>query len=126
MVPGGFGKRGILGKIGSIKFARENNIPFLGICFGMQLAVIEMARNILGIQDANSSEFSHCNNSIVGLMTEWTTSDNTTEKRSKNDDLGGTMRLGSYEAKLKKGSKIYNIYKYIDIDIDIDIDMHRL
>ena len=77
----------------------------------MQLAVIEMARNILGMQDANSSEFSNCTNSIVGLMTEWTTSDNTTEKRSKNDDLGGTMRLGSYEAKLRKGSKIYNIYK---------------
>ena len=77
----------------------------------MQLAVIEMARNILGMQDANSSEFSNCTNSIVGLMTEWITSDNTTEKRSKNDDLGGTMRLGSYEAKLRKGSKIYNIYK---------------
>ena len=111
LVPGGFGERGSEGKIAAIKYARENKIPYFGICFGMQLAVIEMARNILGIQDANSSEFSNCNNSIVGLMTEWTTSDNTTEKRSKNDDLGGTMRLGSYEAKLRKGSKIYNIYK---------------
>ena len=111
LVPGGFGERGSEGKIAAIKHARENKIPYFGICFGMQLAVIEMARNILGMQDANSSEFSNCTNSIVGLMTEWTTSDNTTEKRSKNDDLGGTMRLGSYEAKLRKGSKIYNIYK---------------
>ena len=111
LVPGGFGERGSEGKIAAIQYARENKIPYFGICFGMQLAVIEMARNILGIQDANSSEFSNCNNSIVGLMTEWTTSDNTTEKRSKNDDLGGTMRLGSYEAKLRKDSKIYNIYK---------------
>ena len=70
LVPGGFGERGAEGKIEAIKFARENNIPYFGICFGMQLAVIEMARNILDIKDANSSEFSNCSNSIVGLMTE--------------------------------------------------------
>ena len=82
-----------------------------------------MARNILGIQDANSSEFSNCNNSIVGLMTEWTTSDNTTEKRSKNDDLGGTMRLGSYEAKLEKAVK-YIIYIKTKLSMkDIVTDM---
>ena len=94
LVPGGFGERGAEGKIAAIKFARENNIPYFGICFGMQLAVIEMARNILDIKDANSSEFSNCSNSIVGLMTEWSTSDNNKEKRTEDSDLGGTMRLG--------------------------------
>ncbi len=111
LVPGGFGERGSEGKIAAIKFARENNVPYFGICFGMQLAVIEMARNILGITDANSSEFSDCTNSIVGLMTEWSTSNNGVEKRSKDSDLGGTMRLGSYSAILRKNSKIFNIYK---------------
>ena len=111
LVPGGFGERGSEGKIAAIRFARENNVPYFGICFGMQLAVIEMARNILGITDANSSEFSDCTNSIVGLMTEWSTSNNGVEKRSKDSDLGGTMRLGSYSAILRKNSKIFNIYK---------------
>ena len=120
LVPGGFGERGAEGKIAAIKFARENNIPYFGICFGMQLAVIEMARNILDIKDANSSEFSNCSNSIVGLMTEWSTSDNNKEKRTEDSDLGGTMRLGSYEARLKKNSKIYNIYKN-----DIINERHR-
>ena len=120
LVPGGFGERGAEGKIAAIKFARENNIPYFGICFGMQLAVIEMARNILDIKDANSSEFSNCSNSIVGLMTEWSTSDNNKEKRTEDSDLGGTMRLGSYEARLKKNSKIYSIYKN-----DIINERHR-
>ena len=111
LVPGGFGERGAEGKIAAIRFARENRIPYFGICFGMQLAVIEMARNILGILDANSSEFANCKNSIVGLMTEWSTANNVTEKRTVNSDLGGTMRLGSYEANLRRDSKIYNIYK---------------
>ena len=115
LVPGGFGERGAEGKIVAIEYARKNNIPYFGICFGMQLAVIEMARNILGIKDANSSEFSNCTNSIVGMMTEWLTSENYIEKRSANSDLGGTMRLGSYKAKLKKDSKIYNIYKSDEI-----------
>ena len=110
LVPGGFGERGSAGKILAIQFARERNIPYFGICFGMQLAVIEMARNILGIKDANSSEFSNCTNSIVGLMTEWSTSENTKEIRSKSSDLGGTMRLGSYEARLRKNTKIHEIY----------------
>ena len=110
LVPGGFGERGSAGKILAIQFARERNIPYFGICFGMQLAVIEMARNILGIKDANSSEFSNCTNSIVGLMTEWSTSENTKEIRTKSSDLGGTMRLGSYEARLRKNTKIHEIY----------------
>ena len=111
LVPGGFGERGAEGKILAINYARIANIPYFGICFGMQLAVIEMARNILGIKDANSSEFSNCSNSIVGLMTEWSNSQNKIEKRSENSDLGGTMRLGAYKAKLKKGSKVHDIYQ---------------
>ena len=111
LVPGGFGERGAEGKILAINYARTTNIPYFGICFGMQLAVIEMARNILGIKDANSSEFSNCSNSIVGLMTEWSNSQNKIEKRSENSDLGGTMRLGAYKAKLKKGSKVHDIYQ---------------
>ena len=111
LVPGGFGERGAEGKILAINYARTTNIPYFGICFGMQLAVIEMARNILGIKDANSSEFSNCSNSIVGLMTEWSNSQNKIEKRSENSNLGGTMRLGAYKAKLKKGSKVHDIYQ---------------
>ena len=111
LVPGGFGERGAEGKILAINYARTANIPYFGICFGMQLAVIEMARNILGIKDANSSEFSNCTNYIVGLMTEWSNSQNKIEKRSENSDLGGTMRLGAYKAKLKKGSKVHDIYQ---------------
>ncbi len=110
LVPGGFGERGAEGKILAIEYARNKMIPYFGICFGMQLAVIEMARNILGINDANSSEFSNCTNSIVGLMTEWSNSSNTTEMRSKDSDIGGTMRLGAFDAVLKKNSKIHNIY----------------
>ncbi len=120
LVPGGFGERGAEGKILAINYARTANIPYFGICFGMQLAVIEMARNILGIKDANSSEFSNCSNSIVGLMTEWSNSQNKIEKRSENSDLGGTMRLGAYKAKLKKGSKVYDIYQSENI-----IERHR-
>ena len=110
LVPGGFGERGAEGKIAAIKYARENKIPYFGICFGMQLAVIEMARNILGIKEANSSEFPDCKESIVGLMTEWSNVDSTTEKRTKESDLGGTMRLGAYEAKLNNNSKAREIY----------------
>ena len=110
LVPGGFGERGAEGKIQAIKYARENKIPYFGICFGMQLAVIEMARNLLQIKDANSSEFGDCKVPLVGLMTEWSNEDKTTEKRTENSDLGGTMRLGAYEAMLKKDSKVQKIY----------------
>ena len=110
LVPGGFGKRGISGKINSIKYARENNIPFLGICFGMQLAVIEFARNKLKIKNAGSSEF-NINNSenIIGLMTEWE-KNGKHEIRNTNSDYGGTMRLGSYECRIKKNTLAYKIY----------------
>ncbi len=110
LVPGGFGIRGVEGKISSIKYARENNIPFFGICLGMQLAVIEIAQNLLKIKDANSSEFSNVKNPVVGLMTEWT-KDNVKVSRSEESDKGGTMRLGSYPCDLKKGSLVYNIYQ---------------
>jgi len=116
LVPGGFGERGSEGKIMAINYARINNVPYFGICFGMQLAVIEMARNLLNIENASSSEFGNCQNSIVGLMTEWITSDNKLEKRHLNGDLGGTMRLGSYKAKIKKYSKVYEIYKSDEIN----------
>ena len=109
LVPGGFGSRGIEGKIDAIKYARKYNIPFFGICLGMQLAVIEIAQNVLNIKNANSSEFKQTSNSVIGLMTEWVKG-NKIEKRSKNSNKGGTMRLGSYKAKLKKNSKIYSIY----------------
>ena len=114
LVPGGFGERGIDGKLCSITFARENDIPYFGICLGMQLAVIEIAKNVLKINDANSTEFGKTNNPVVGLMTEWVR-DNTKFTRSEESDKGGTMRLGSYPCKLKKGSLVYSIYDTIQI-----------
>ena len=110
LIPGGFGYRGIEGKIIAIKYARENNIPFFGICLGMQLAVIEIARNVLKLEKANSTEFIETDDPVVGLMTEWNSQDKL-EKRNINSDKGGTMRLGAYEAILKEGSKIKKIYK---------------
>ena len=110
LIPGGFGKRGITGKINSIKYAREQNIPFLGICFGMQLAVIEYAKNILGMKKASSSEFdSKVSENVIGLMTEWI-KDGKQVKRDKNTEYGGSMRLGSYKCILKKRTLIKNIY----------------
>ena len=114
LVPGGFGERGIDGKLCSITFARENDIPYFGICLGMQLAVIEIAKNVLKINDANSTEFGKTNNPVVGLMTEWVR-DNTKFSRSEESDKGGTMRLGSYPCNLKKGSLVYSIYDTIQI-----------
>jgi len=114
LVPGGFGERGIDGKLCSITFARENDIPYFGICLGMQLAVIEIAKNVLKINDANSTEFGKTNNPVVGLMTEWVR-DNAKFTRSEESDKGGTMRLGSYPCNLKKGSLVYSIYDTIQI-----------
>jgi len=114
LVPGGFGERGIDGKVCSITFARENDIPYFGICLGMQLAVIEIAKNVLKINDANSTEFGKTNNPVIGLMTEWVR-DNTKFTRSEESDKGGTMRLGSYPCNLKKGSLVYSIYDTIQI-----------
>ena len=109
LVPGGFGERGSEGKIRAAQFARERKIPYFGICFGMQMAVIEAARNLAGIEDATSSEFRECDNPIVGLMTEWMKG-NELEERGIDGDLGGTMRLGSYENAFKHDSKIAEIY----------------
>ncbi len=109
LIPGGFGKRGTNGKIEAIRFARLNKIPFLGICYGMQMAIIEFARNKLKIKKATSSEFDKKGVSIVGLMSEW---DKDGKKvRGTDKELGGTMRLGSYDAKLKENSLIKKIYK---------------
>ena len=110
LVPGGFGERGSEGKILSIKYARENNIPFLGICFGMQMAVIEAARNLTNIPDPGSSEFGIFKSSIVGLLLEWTKG-NTVEIRSSEDDLGGSMRLGAYECHISDGSLAKDVYQ---------------
>ena len=109
LVPGGFGERGTEGKIHAVKFARERKVPFFGICFGMQMAVIEAARNLLGIEDASSSEFGPTEHAVVGLMTEWIKG-NQIEKRAANGDLGGTMRLGAYPAHLRRGTKVHEIY----------------
>ncbi len=109
LIPGGFGVRGSEGKIKAIRLARENNVPFLGICFGMQMAVIEAARHLAGISDASSSEFGKIKNPIVGLMTEWL-SGNSQITRDENGDLGGTMRLGAYDCVLSEGSLARRLY----------------
>ena len=109
LIPGGFGKRGTEGKIAAISYARKNKIPFLGICYGMQMAVIEFARNTLKIKNATSSEFSNSGVNIVGLMDEWD-KDGVIYKGTTKQ-LGGTMRLGLYEAKLRENSLIRKIYK---------------
>ena len=109
LVPGGFGKRGSEGMIAAAGFAREHKVPFLGICFGMQLAMVEAARNLLGLPEASSTEFGPTQEPIVGLMTEWVKG-NALEKRAANGDLGGTMRLGAYPATLARGSRIAGIY----------------
>ncbi|MEL6093120.1 CTP synthase [Bartonella schoenbuchensis] len=109
LVPGAFGGRGAEGKIRAIQFARERKIPFFGICFGMQLACIEAARNIANIVNASSSEFCETKDAVVGLMTEWLKGD-LLEKRTASGNLGGTMRLGSFAAQLKEGSHISQIY----------------
>ncbi|HVW57677.1 MAG TPA: CTP synthase [Rhizobiaceae bacterium] len=109
LVPGGFGERGSEGKILAAKFARERKVPYFGICFGMQMACIEAARSLAGIEKASSTEFGPTQEPIVGLMTEWLKG-NMLEKRMAAGDLGGTMRLGAYQAELSKDSKIAEIY----------------
>jgi len=111
LIPGGFGKRGTEGKISAIKYAREHKIPFLGICLGMQLAVVEFARNKAGLDSANSSEFNNKTKyPVVGLITEWETKDGKVEIRDENSNMGGTMRLGSQKAPVKSKSLAYQIY----------------
>ncbi len=119
LVPGGFGERGSEGKIAAVQFARERRVPYFGICFGMQMAVVEAARHVAGINGAGSTEFGECAEPVVGLMTEWE-HDGIVEHRSKDSDLGGTMRLGAYEAHLAHGSLVHEIY-----DQDVIHERHR-
>ncbi|MDH7795590.1 MULTISPECIES: CTP synthase [unclassified Beijerinckia] len=114
LVPGGFGERGSEGKILAARFARERKVPYFGICFGMQMAVIEAARALAGIDKASSTEFGPSSEPVVGLMTEWMRG-NELEQRHAEGDLGGTMRLGAFKASLKPGSKIAGIYGTTDI-----------
>ena len=114
LVPGGFGQRGSEGKIAAARFARERKLPYFGICFGMQMAVIEAARSLAGLKKAGSSEFGPTAEPLVGLMTEWLKG-NELQKRAESGDMGGTMRLGAYPALLKAGSKIAEIYGKTEI-----------
>ena len=109
LVPGGFGERGTEGKIKAAEFARLRGVPYFGICFGMQMAVIEAARNLAGVAHASSTEFGPCKQPVVGLMTEWLKG-NELEKRQRDGALGGTMRLGAYNATLAPGSRVSEIY----------------
>jgi CTP synthase len=109
LVPGGFGERGTEGKIEAAKFARERQVPYFGICFGMQMAVIEAARHLASLPGAGSTEFGPCEHPVIGLMTEWMRG-NELEQRSVNGDLGGTMRLGAYDAVLDPESRVADIY----------------
>jgi CTP synthase len=114
LVPGGFGQRGAEGKILAAQFARERRVPYFGICFGMQMAVIEAARNLCGIEQANSTEFVPTSEPVVGLMTEWMKG-NELQRRGIIGDLGGTMRLGAYPAILQRGSRVADIYQATEI-----------
>ena len=109
LVPGGFGERGTVGKIEAVRFARERKVPFFGICFGMQMAVIEAARNLAGLEGASSTEFGPCDIPVVGLLTEWARG-NDIERRLAGGDLGGTMRLGAFDAQLAEGSLVRAMY----------------
>ncbi len=119
LVPGGFGQRGAEGKIQAVRYARERKIPYFGICFGMQMAVIEASRSLAGIQEASSTEFGPTPEPVVGLLTEWLRG-NELEKRLAGGDLGGTMRLGSYQAKLTPGSRVAEVYGNTEI-----VERHR-
>ncbi len=119
LVPGGFGERGVAGKIEAVRFARENNVPFFGICFGMQLAVIEACRNQLGLSQASSTEFGPTPEPVVGLMREWQ-SEAGMQTRTESSDLGGTMRVGSYPCRLAPHSLVHKIY-----NTDLIQERHR-
>ncbi|MFQ5763334.1 MAG: CTP synthase [Rhodospirillales bacterium] len=114
LVPGGFGARGSEGKIAAARFARERGIPYFGICFGMQMAVVEAARNMAGLKNAGSTEFGACEHPVVGLMTEWMQGTDL-QRREAGGNLGGTMRLGAYPCVLEKGSRVQAIYDAIEI-----------
>jgi CTP synthase len=114
LVPGGFGARGSEGKIRAARFARERKVPYFGICFGMQMAVVEATRSLAGVPDAGSTEFGPSAEPVVGLLTEWLRG-NELEQRKANGDLGGSMRLGAYQARLRQGSKVADIYGSTEI-----------
>jgi CTP synthase len=114
LVPGGFGQRGTEGKIRAARFARERQVPYFGICFGMQMAVIEATRSLAGVPEAGSTEFGPTSEPVVGLLTEWLRG-NELEKRLANGDMGGTMRLGAYAARLRQGSRVAEIYGSTEI-----------
>ena len=121
LVPGGFGQRGVEGKIATVRYARENKIPYLGICLGMQVAVIEYARHILGWNDANSTEFDKTStHPVVGLITEWQTASGDKQLRDEGSDLGGTMRLGGQDCALELGSRAHECYGK-----DVIVERHR-
>lgn len=121
LVPGGFGERGIEGKIRAVQFARENKIPYLGICLGMQVAVIEYARNVAGLDKANSTEFEvNTPNPVIALITEWQALDGSVETRSEDSDMGGTMRLGGQACHLESGSLVQSVYNKDEI-----VERHR-
>ncbi len=121
LVPGGFGERGLEGKLTAVKYARENKVPYLGICLGMQSVVIEFARNVLGLKDANSTEFNkETKNPVIGLITEWVTNEGDVQQRDEASDLGGTMRLGGQECRLVADSKAREIY-----GDDVIVERHR-
>jgi CTP synthase len=120
LVPGGFGKRGIEGKISAARFARENKVPYLGICLGMQVATIEFARHVAGLKDANSTEFEPDNpNPVIALITEWKDADGSIKTRDKNSDLGGTMRLGAQSSDVSNNTLAHQIYG------DVVTERHR-
>ena len=121
LVPGGFGERGVEGKIAAVKYARENKVPYLGICLGMQVAVIEFARNVAGLEEANSTEFvADAKHPVIGLITEWIDSEGKVETRDQDTDLGGTMRLGAQVCDLKAGSTTAEAYASTEI-----VERHR-
>ncbi len=121
LVPGGFGSRGVEGKIKAVQYAREKKIPYLGICLGMQVAAIEFARNVVGIEEANSTEFvAQCPEPVIGLITEWQQRDGKVEQRDSSTDLGGTMRLGGQECFLTSGTIAHSLY-----GSDVIVERHR-
>lgn len=121
LIPGGFGYRGVEGKLMTAQYARENNIPYLGICLGMQIALMEFARNVAGMAGANSTEFvPDCKYPVVALITEWRDEEGNVEQRSENSDLGGTMRLGSQQCQLAADSKVRQLY-----GSDVIVERHR-
>jgi CTP synthase len=120
LVPGGFGKRGIEGKICAARFARENKVPYLGICLGMQVATIEFARHVAGLKDANSTEFDpETPNPVIALITEWKDADGSIKTRDANSDLGGTMRLGAQSSDVAPNTLAHQIYG------DVVTERHR-